>query len=118
MTSTKNKTKLLYILAASHSGSTLLSMMLAGHPQIATAGELKLSSRAIGDVTRYRCSCGRFILQCGFWQRIVSEMKRRGFDFDIADAGTDYKSVKSQFARRLLSSMVKGKFLENCRDAA
>jgi len=110
--------KLIYILAASHSGSTLLSMLLGSHRQIATVGELKLSSKAIGDVTRYRCSCGRFILQCDFWQNITAGMAERGYKFDITNAGTDYRAVESCSARRLLSSMVRGNFLENCRDTA
>jgi hypothetical protein len=110
--------KLAYILAASHSGSTLLSMLLGSHRQIATVGELKLSTKAIGDLDRYRCSCGRFIRRCEFWQKITSGMATRGFEFDIANAGTDYRAVESLYARRLLSSMVRGKFLENCRDAA
>lgn len=110
--------KLAYILAASHSGSTLLSMLLGSHPQVATTGELKLSSRAIGDINYYRCSCGRFILQCDFWQKITAGMARRGYTFDITCSGTDYKVVESYFARRLLNSMVRGEFLENCRDAA
>jgi hypothetical protein len=109
--------KLAYILAASHSGSTLLSMLLSSHRQIATIGELKLSSKAIGGLDRYRCSCGRFILECDFWKNIMEGMAGKGYEFDIANAGTDYREVESPFARRLLSSMVRGKFFENCRDA-
>ena len=66
--------KLAYILAASHSGSTLLSMLLGSHQQIATVGELKLSTKAIGDIDRYRCSCGQFIRRCDFWQKIAANM--------------------------------------------
>ncbi len=110
--------KLAYILAASHSGSTLLSMLLGSHRQIATVGELKLSTKAIGNFDRYRCSCGQFIRRCDFWQNITAGMARRGYEFDIANAGTDYRTVESFFARRLLNSMVRGKLLENCRDAA
>jgi hypothetical protein len=39
--------RLAYILAASHSGSTLLSMLLGSHPQIATVGEMKPAPGAI-----------------------------------------------------------------------
>ena len=109
---------LVYIMAASHSGSTLLSMLLGSHPQIATVGELKLSSKAIGDLTNYRCSCGQFIRQCNFWQQITKGMARRDYKFDITDAGTDYRVNESYFTQRLLNSTVRGKFLENCRDAA
>jgi hypothetical protein len=109
---------LVYILAASHSGSTLLSMLLGSHQQIATVGELKLSSRAMGDLTRYRCSCGQFIRQCDFWRQIAEGMAKRGHEFDISQAGTDYQQINSRFASRLLRPLHRGIFLETLRDAA
>jgi hypothetical protein len=111
-------TKLAYILAASHSGSTLLSMLLGSHPRIATVGELKLSPRAMGEISRYRCSCGKFIRQCSFWQKVKAGMASRGFVFDIADARTDYRAVDSRYAQRLLGPLHRGKFLESFRDVA
>lgn len=109
-------TQLAYVLAASHSGSTLLSMLLGSHPQIATIGEMNLSPQAMGDLDRYRCSCGQFIRQCGFWQRVPEAMRRRGVAFDLACAGTDYRSVQSPYARRLLRPMHRGKTAEGIRD--
>jgi hypothetical protein len=110
--------KLVYILSASHSGSTLLSMLLNSHPEIVTTGELKLSSRAIGDVTRYRCSCGKFINQCSFWQKIKEGMSQRGYEFEIAYAGMDYNDMDSKYIRRLLRPLHRGLLLENLRDCA
>ncbi len=110
--------KLVYILAASHSGSTLLSMLLNSHPKVVTTGELKFSSHAIGDINRYRCSCGQFINQCDFWQKIKIEMSRKGYEFDISNAGMDYSSVESQYVRRLLKPLHRGVLLEFCRDFA
>ena len=43
-------TDLVYILAASHSGSTLLAMLLSTHPEICTVGELKATN--LGDPHR------------------------------------------------------------------
>ncbi len=111
-------TKLAYILAASHSGSTLLSMLLGSHPQISTVGEIKLSSKAMGDLACYRCSCGQLIRRCNFWQKVREGMIRRGYEFDIADAGTDYRTVDSRYARRLLGPLHRGRLLENLRDGA
>jgi len=111
-------TQFAYILAASHSGSTLLSMLLGSHPQIATIGEINLSPKAMGDLYRYRCSCGEFIRQCHFWQKVKQGMACRGFEFDLARAGTDYRTVESHYARRLLCPMHRGKTLESFRDAA
>lgn len=110
--------KLAYILAASHSGSTLLSMLLGSHPQITTIGEMKLSARAMGDLDRYRCSCGALIRQCEFWQKVPEAMQPRGVDFDLACAGTDYRGVPSRYAQRLLKPMHRGRLTETVRDIA
>jgi hypothetical protein len=110
--------RMAYILAASHSGSTLLGMLLGSHPQIATMGEMKLSTQAIGDLAHYRCSCGNLIQACAFWQRVKADMAAQGFDFDLACAGTDYRIRDSRYVRRLLGPMHRGRFLEGLRDAA
>ena len=55
--------RLAYIAASSHSGSTLLAMLLGAHPQACTAGELRLTN--VGDPERYLCSCGEKISRCG-----------------------------------------------------
>jgi hypothetical protein len=110
-------TKLAYILAASHSGSTLLSMLLGSHPQIATVGEMTLSPKSMGDLDRYRCSCGEFIRKCPFWAQVRDGMAKRGYAFDLADAGTDYRSIDSRYAQRLLGPLHRGRLLETCRDA-
>ncbi len=108
-------TRLAYILAASHSGSTLLCMMLAGHPDVCTAGELKATG--LGDPDRYLCSCGRPIRRCPFWRQVADAMRRRGFDFDITCSGTDFSAVPSRYARRLLRPLHRGRLLETIRDA-
>ncbi len=110
--------KLAYILAASHSGSTLLSMLLGSHPQIATVGEMKLSATALGDVARYRCSCGQAIQECHFWRMVSDHMAAQGFTFDLAHAGTDYRAMESRYAQCLLGPMYRGGFPEILRDVA
>src|SRR5687767_4695914 len=72
--------RMAYILAASHSGSTLLAMLLGAHPQACTAGELK---GARGSSDTYRCSCGEPIRDCGFWKRISAAMCQRGYAFEV-----------------------------------
>jgi len=110
--------KLAYILAASHSGSTLLSMLLGAHPDLTTLGELNLPTRAMGPLDRYRCSCGEFIRQCAFWKKVELGMAARGHSFDLSDAGTDFKGIDSRYARRLLRPMHRGPLPEAVRDAA
>lgn len=108
--------RLVYILAASHSGSTLLAMLLNSHPDICTIGELKITS--LGDSERYRCSCQQLIRDCPFWNGIRLDMKARGFDFDITNAGTDINSGMSPYVLRLLRPLHRGRALEMFRDIA
>lgn len=111
-----NKIRLVYILAASHSGSTLLSMLLGSHPEICTVGELKATS--LGDTERYLCSCRRKIKECPFWTGIRNDMARHGISFDITNAGTDIKSGASPYILRLLAPLHRNLFLEKIRDFA
>jgi hypothetical protein len=110
------KTQLIYILAASHSGSTLLAMLLGRHPDVYTVGELK--STSLGDVNRYLCSCRTGIKSCEFWAGITKLMRARGLEFDITGAGTDFSSIPSPYVRCLLRPLHRGLFLEWLRDGA
>lgn len=71
--------RVIYIAGTSHSGSTLLDLMLNAHPQIRSAGEvLKLNRQLAARDARKRsfaqCSCGApTLLECPFW----SEVDRR-----------------------------------------
>ena len=107
--------QLAYILAASHSGSTLLAMLLGAHPEARTVGELKAGS--LGDAERYRCSCGELIRDCGFWRQVRKAMRSRGIDFDVTQAGTSLHDIQSSYARRLLEPLHRGWVLELARDA-
>ena len=110
------KTRLVYILAASHSGSTLLASLFGCHAEVCTAGELKLTS--LGDITRYLCSCRAPVEQCPFWLAVSEEMERRGFPFSIRDPGTDIRAGANAYVSRLLQPLHRGPFLEHLRDAA
>jgi Sulfotransferase family len=109
-------TRLVYLLAASHSGSTLLAQLLGSHPELGTVGELKATS--LGDPDRYRCSCGAFIKQCPFWGRVRESMARRGLDFDITRAETDIRTGATPYVHRLLRPLHRGPAFEALRDAA
>ncbi len=108
--------ELAYVLAASHSGSTLLAMLLGSHRDACTVGELKATS--LGDVQTYCCSCGALIKTCPFWRQVSEGMGRRGIDFDITRAGTDIRSGASKYTARLLRPLHRGPLLEWARDAA
>ena len=110
------KTRLIYLLAASHSGSTLLASLLANHPRVCTAGELKLTS--LGDVVQYRCSCRAFIEHCPFWLGISEDMTCKGFAFSVSNAGTDLTTGATPYVQRLLRPLHRGPVLEWLRDTA
>jgi hypothetical protein len=107
--------RLVYLLAASHSGSTLLSMLLGAQTGACTVGELKASS--MGDPEQYRCSCKELITQCRFWKEVTAAMSEQGYDdFDITRAGTSIFEIESPYIRRLLAPLQRGPILEFVRD--
>lgn len=109
--------KLAYLLAASHSGSTLLAMLLGVQPGACTAGELKATS--LGDPDQYRCSCRERIRGCAFWQEVGKAMASRGYsEFDITSAGTSIFETQSPYVRRLLAPLYRHGALEALRDLA
>jgi hypothetical protein len=100
--------EVLYILGPSYSGSTLLTFLLASHPEIATVGELKAS--AMGDIESYRCSCGALLKECNFWRQVQHGMQERSTPFSLADFGTHFTNGHGVF-RRLISLGVRNPFL-------
>jgi len=107
-----SKRRLVYILSPSYSGSTLLTMLMARHPGIATIGELKATS--MGDIQEYRCSCGELITECSFWDRLKNEMSERGSEFDLENFGTHFDSNNS-IASKILKAQVRSGFFETIR---
>lgn len=112
----KSRVRLVYILAASHSGSTLLAMLLNSHRDVCTVGELKATS--LGDANRYRCSCRALIKECVFWRGISEDMKGSGHDFDVTNAVSDVRAIDSPYVRRILRPLHRGPLLEAGRDVA
>ncbi len=110
-------TRVAYILSASHSGSTLLAMLLGAQRQACTIGEVR--APCMGDTDVYRCSCGEKIKECSFWKKVSDGMARHGIPgFDITDARTSIYEVPGDYSRRLLEPLQRGPLLEGVRDAA
>ncbi len=107
------------ILGAARSGSTLLALLLASHPDAGTIGETSgLGFIASVDVDEYRCSCGARIRECDFWQRVGQRMDARGHRLDVAHFGTNFRLPSHIFVDRLLRIQHRGPFLEWARDVA
>ena len=108
-------TKLAFIMAASHSGSTLLAMLLGSHPQATTIGDTAGTSyRKDPD---YCCSCGCKAQECPFWLHVIDQMARRGFNLDVTDFGTRFDNPKNRFIDHVLHAEHRGPILENIRDS-
>lgn len=113
---TEARARLVYLLAASHSGTTLTALLLASHPAIATVGELKQTS--LGDVGRYLCSCGVPIRRCLFWRAVCESLLARGWSFEPGDGSMDLAAGTTPYVRRLLKPLHRGRVPELLRDAA
>ena len=107
---------LVYIKSASHSGSTLLALLLAKHPLVGTVGEL--SGTPHRARAGYQCSCGRELEQCSFWRNVSAAMAKRGFRYSATTAETDIRNAPNACARRLLSPLHRGPLAEGVRDLA
>ncbi len=105
----------IYILSASHSGSTLLTMLLASHPEIATVGETS-AVLAVGDRDVGLCSCGDSVAHCRFWAAIREDMFRRGVDAAREEFGVEYRMPGHGLIDRALRAEFRGPLLELCRD--
>jgi len=110
------KLPLVYIQSASHSGSTMLAIQLARHPEVATVGEL--AGTPYRSRPGYQCSCGAELERCGFWRAVSAAMARRGYSYSAATAQTDIRNAPNPVVRRLLQPRHRGPLLEALRDAA
>jgi hypothetical protein len=70
----------LYICSASRSGSTLTDMLLGGHPDVASLGEVNFLGKAIA--LGEGCSCNEKVCDCPAWS-MVYERIREGQGIDM-----------------------------------
>jgi len=106
--------ELAYILSPSYSGSTLLTFLLARHPQIATVGELK-ATRFGSDINEYPCSCGCLFLECPFWRKVEERMRQKERDFSLRGFETYFRASGDKLADLLLRVSVRNGLFEKAR---
>lgn len=73
----------IYVIGRAHSGSTILTVLLHGHPDIEGCGEI-LDAFARGP--EEKCSCGEPIRECVKWSKVFDQYQRdtgRSLDDDI-----------------------------------
>ena len=105
--------RVLYIVGAGRSGSTVLDIVLGNHPEIQSVGELRnlpYSGWAGGRATRSPyCSCGRTVAECPFWSAVRREWVARVGEEDARA----YPALQSSFERyrslpRLVLELLRG----------
>ncbi len=102
-------------MGTANCGSTLLTKVLARHPELATIGELKAS--AIPDIETYQCGCGERLLACGFWEAVAEKCRAQGFEFSVRNFKTRIQS-EQKLADRILKPTIHGSVLESLRSLA
>jgi len=104
---------LTYIASNSFSGSTLLTLLLGGHPSIATVGELKWGKL---DLQTYRCSCGDLLRECDYWRRLQVLLAERAIPFDLQNPRTQFE-CDGLLTSRCSRMLPRGPLFEFGRDA-
>jgi hypothetical protein len=107
-----DRRNLLYILAPSFSGSTLLTYLLAQHSEIATVGELKATQ--MGPIEKYHCSCDASILGCEFWKSVQTKADAAGLEFSLDKFGTVFEGAGA-LSDRVVCAGVRGTLFELVR---
>lgn len=68
--------RVIYIMGAGRSGSTLLDTVLANHPDVVGVGEL-VNLHSAGWTSNEVCACGKLGTECDFWTRVRDAWQRR-----------------------------------------
>lgn len=68
--------RILFIISAAHSSSTLLDMLLGTHLDIFSIGEIVNYLRAVKNNLE-PCVCGKIVNKCNFWKPIINQINKR-----------------------------------------
>lgn len=106
--------KVLIIIGASKSGSTVLAKSLGGHPKTFTLGEANRFNEELNNPDGV-CSCGKSLMDCTFWKRIRTDLV--GSDsvekFDEFPMGMFKQYTGRKNILKLIPTVVFGKKYEN-----
>ena len=71
--------QVVFIASRAHSGSTLLNLLLSGHPRLVALGEVfNLFDFEAGHINRQDkilCSCGETMSRCKFWGPLTEQLR-------------------------------------------
>src|SRR4051812_19736828 len=109
----QNPITVIYIISDRRSGSTLLENILSKSDETVSVGELAMLKGHIikqgpGEIWNWNCSCGRPILECEFWSKVLANIYTDEFETKIS---WPYKSSKALFSA-MVPSASKNSFLK------
>ena len=102
----QDRTRVMYVAGSGHTGSTLLALLLDGHPEIACTGEtaIKPKIRQRRRESTHRCSCGALVSECPFWMEVFTLVRGRGYELDSTRWTNDYR-FEQPLAQRVLNRL-------------
>lgn len=105
-----------FLASSPYSGSTLLSFLLASHPQVSTISDVS-GHRRRHQMATFRCSCGELMTACAFWTRLQDRMRERGLaNFDLADFRMGFDGAIHGPLARVQARSLRWSALEHARD--
>jgi len=111
--SPKKKIKFIYILSQRYSGSTLLSFLLATHPDVATVGERRkfynkvLKSHEFPHHRAKICSCGELFAECQFLNNINKRVIAKVPKSTWRRNATEFKMSNNRYIHRIADECLK-----------
>lgn len=107
--------KFIFLTSSNYSGSTLLAFMMGCHSRIVTISELTGIVEK-EDLMRYRCSCGKIIIDCDFWREVSRRMQNLHKDFSYKNFGTNFIPKTLSLRDRLQFSNLRNNRISDLRD--
>ncbi len=126
-----DKTKVIYIVSDSHSGSTLLDLILGSHPLIQSVGEVRrirtksvsleslLAYNLIDEVNSNKtlityCSCGLPIDKCNFWSKVIEDYESKYVQSKKSQIEYEVESILSVAGKNILCDSSKN--ISRCKE--
>lgn len=111
-TSTK-KTKYIYVLSQRYSGSTLLSFLLATHPEVSTIGERRkfynksIKTKEFLHHKARHCSCGALFEDCPYLNAIKDKVLAKTNPADLNTNTTEFNIFNNKYINRIAYELIK-----------
>lgn len=106
-----------FLASSAYSGSTLLSYLLAAHPQVGSVSDVS-GRRRSGQMATFACSCGLPMRDCRFWLEVMERAAASGLRLDLADFELGFDASRSGWLRAIGARSLRWTWLEHARDRA